>query len=84
MAIIVHLATDAAGAISSTGDTIKATLALHAVANAMVSAADAAANDGSGVVTAMSPTRLSSGDYAGDLATLDGSDVWVRIDRAVN
>lgn len=83
--ITVWLATDAGtGAITSTGDTIKATLALHAVANAMVSAADAAANDGSGVVTAMSPTRLSSGDYAGDLATLDGSDVWVRIDRAVN
>lgn len=60
-AIIVHLATDAAGAITSTADTIKATLAAHTVAAALVSAVDAGADDGSGTVIAMDPTPLSGG-----------------------
>jgi len=66
-AIIVNLATDGGGSITSTGDTIKATLAAHTVAAAMVTAADAADNDGSGVVIAMAAARLSGG--AGDFAT---------------
>ena len=60
-AIIVNLATDGSGVITSTGDTIKTALAAHGVAAAMVSAVDATDNDGSGVVTAMTATRLSGG-----------------------
>jgi hypothetical protein len=66
--IIVNLMTNAGtGAIESTGDTIKATLAAHAVASLMVSAVDATGNDGSGVVIVMAPTRLSGGK--GDFGT---------------
>jgi hypothetical protein len=79
-AIIVNLATGGAGAIASTGDTIKATLAGHGVASAMVTAVDAATDDGSGTVTALSATRLSCAPVAGRLDALDGSDVWASID----
>ena len=82
-AIVVNLATSASGVVTSTGDTIKATLALHTVAAAMVTAVDATGNDGTGLVAAMVPTPLSGGDYVGDLQALDGSSVWVRIDKAV-
>lgn len=58
----VDLADGAAGGvISSTGDTIKATLAASAAASALVTAADKAANDGSGAVTAMAATALTGG-----------------------
>lgn len=66
-AIIVNLATDTSGTITSTGDTIKATLAAHPVALAMVTAADSGSDDGSGVVIAMTATRLSGG--IGDFGT---------------
>jgi hypothetical protein len=84
-AIIVNLATGATGAVTSTGDTIKATLLLHPVAAAMVTAVDAAANDGSGLVTGMIPARLSGG--TGDFVITQGYNsrlpregkVWVKI-----
>jgi hypothetical protein len=48
-------------AITSTGDTIKATIAGTPAAAALVGAADAPANDGSGVVTALVATHLTGG-----------------------
>ncbi len=51
----------ATGAITSTGDDVKAAIAANAAANALVSTADAAANDGSGLVTAMAATPLTGG-----------------------
>lgn len=63
--ITVSLATDGSSAITSTGDTIKATVAADPDANALVSVADAAANDGSGVVTALAATALSAGAVDG-------------------
>jgi hypothetical protein len=60
-AITFNLATDGAGAITSTGDSLKATLLASAPASALVTAADKAANDGSGVVTALAATALTGG-----------------------
>lgn len=81
LGIVVNLGTDGGGAIVSTGDTIKLTLAASPAAAALVSAVDAAANDGSGVVIAMVPTALAlPGPVAGSLEALDGSDVWLRIE----
>lgn len=80
-AIIVNLATDTSSAITSTADLIKTALAAHAVANAMVSAADAGSDDGSGVVTAMTAARLSgAGNICGRLLKMDSSNVYIRID----
>lgn len=59
LAIKVWLATDASGEISSTSNALKAALAAHPVASSLVSVADAAANDGSGLLTAMSTAYLS-------------------------
>lgn len=60
-AITFTLSTDGSSAITSTGDTLKATLLASAPASALVTAADKAANDGSGVVTAMAATALTGG-----------------------
>ncbi len=80
-AIIVNLATDTSGTITSTADLIKTALAAHAVAAAMVSAADAGSDDGSGVVTAMTATRLSgAGNICGRLLKMDSTNVYIRID----
>jgi len=57
-AITFNLATGSGGAITSTGDTLKATLLASAPASALVTAADAAGNDGSGAVTALTATAL--------------------------
>lgn len=50
-----------APAITSTGDSLKATLLASSPASALVTAADAAGNDGSGAVTALSATNLTGG-----------------------
>jgi hypothetical protein len=60
-AIIVNLATDGGGAITSTADLIKAAVAALAEAAAMVVGTDVGTDDGSGVVTAMAAKRLSGG-----------------------
>jgi hypothetical protein len=60
-AITVNLATDGAGAITSTADDIKDEVAATPAAAALVTGADKAANDGSGVVIAMAATALSGG-----------------------
>jgi hypothetical protein len=59
--IKVYLATDGDGAITTTGDLLKAAIEAHPVASTLVTVADKAANDGSGVVTAMATTYLTGG-----------------------
>lgn len=59
--ITVNLATDGSSVITSTADEIKAAIAALPAAHALVGTADKAANDGSGVVTAMAKTNLAGG-----------------------
>lgn len=59
--ITVSLATDGAGAITSTAEEVMMAIQAHAVANTLVTVANAPSNDGSGVVTTMSKTALSGG-----------------------
>lgn len=59
--IKVYLATDGDGRVTSTADLVKAAIAAHPIASGLVTVADAAANDGSGVVTAMDTTYLAGG-----------------------
>jgi hypothetical protein len=62
--ITVNLATGGAGAITSTAAQVKAAVEASAPAAALVSVANAAGNDGTGVVTALAYTALSGGvDY---------------------
>ena len=81
-AIVAHLGLTTS-AVDTTADALKVLLAAHAGIAAMVDVADAAANDGTGLLAAMAATPLIGGDYVGDLEALDGSAVWVRIDKAV-
>jgi len=82
--IVVNLAR-ATSAISTIASDIITAIAANAQANALVSVANKTGNDGTGLVEALAQTNLAGGgDYVGDLETLDGSLVWVRIDRAVN
>jgi hypothetical protein len=57
--IAFTLSTDGSSVITSTGDSLKATLLASAAASALVTAADAAANDGSGLVIALAETALT-------------------------
>lgn len=63
-AITVSLETDGNGDIATTADDIKTELGNVAAADALVSAADAGEDDGSGVVTAMAATALEGGTDA--------------------
>lgn len=70
--IVVNLATDSGGVITSTADDIKAAIALVPAAVALVgTVVDKAANDGSGVVTAMAETALAGGTATGWTAITD-------------
>lgn len=60
-AIIVYLATSGAGAITTIADDISAAIAAHPLASTMVTVADEAGNDGSGLVTDMARAYLSGG-----------------------
>jgi len=64
LAIVVSLATDSGGIITTVADDISAAIGLDTEANALVSVEDAASNDGSGLVTAMDETNLSGGSDA--------------------
>ena len=80
--IVVWLATNASSVITSTGDTIKTALGNHVLANSMVSAVDAASNDGSGVVTALASTRLAIGPIVGTAVGYDSTtQLWIDIAR---
>lgn len=82
--IVVTLATDSSSDITSTGDTIKTAVAAHTLAAAMVSVADLAANDGSGVVTAMDSVRLAIGPLVGTCVGYDGTtQLWINIGSKV-
>jgi hypothetical protein len=74
-AITFHLATGVAGAITSTGDSLKATLLASAAASALVTAADAAGNDGSGVVIALAATALAGRAIIVHLGTGSGGAI---------
>lgn len=79
-AITVTLKT-ASSVVQSTGDEVKDAIAAHAEANALVAATDAAANDGSGVVTAMAAAPLAGGSDA--LATTEAliaADATLTVD----
>ncbi len=60
--IDVSLATDGSGAITSTASQVKTTIDANQDASDLVTVANAAGNDGSGVVTAMAKTNLSGGN----------------------
>lgn len=80
--ITVNLATDAGGIITSTADEIKAAIAALPAAHALVGTADKAANDGSGVVTAMAKTNLAGGvdaDTKTLAVTVSDTDISVSL-----
>lgn len=64
-AITVTLATDAASAITSTADDVAGAIALSGPASALVTVANALANNGTGLVTAMGATNLANGSALG-------------------
>jgi hypothetical protein len=59
--ITVNLATNGSGVITSTAAQVRAAVAAHAEATALVTLANKAGNDGSGVVTAMGVAALGGG-----------------------
>lgn len=71
--LVVNLATGAGGAITSTADDIAAAVAADEVVARYFSVANAAANDGSGVVTALAEQSLASGT-AGTFTTIQSGD----------
>jgi hypothetical protein len=79
--ITFTLSTDGSSVITSTGDSLKATLLASAEASALVTAADAGANDGTGVVTALAETALSGGAGATwAIRPMSGNGVDVYLD----
>ncbi len=80
--ITVNLATDGSSVITSTADEIKAAIAALPAAHALVGTADKAANDGSGVVTAMAKTNLAGGvdaDTKTLAVTVSDTDISVSL-----
>ncbi len=59
--IVVNLATDALKAVTTKASDISAAIGVHTVAKELVSVVNKAANDGSGVVTAMDKITLAGG-----------------------
>lgn len=74
--IVVNLATDASGAISSTAAEVRAAINGDPTAGAMIQASDLGADDGTGVVTAMGKTYLDTGTHndLGFVSITPGSD----------
>lgn len=70
-AITVNLATGSGGAITSTAAQIKAAIEASTPAGALVTVANKSANDGSGVVIAMSATPLAGGAAAPSVAVVE-------------
>jgi hypothetical protein len=63
--IVVNLATSGAGAITTTSAQIITAVQQNSTANDLVSVANAATNDGTGVVTALAKTNLTGGSGPG-------------------
>ena len=84
--IVFNLATGGAGAITSTADDLKAALVASEAASALVTAADAGGDDGSGVVTAMAATALEGGvdgvPGAKGQVMFDDSALYVSVDES--
>jgi hypothetical protein len=83
--IQVYLATNDqnGGEIISTADEIKAEIAATPAAHALVGTADKAANDGSGVVTAMAGTPLAGGvDEVNTVTTVTVTDTDIVVGLA--
>lgn len=59
--ITVNVATNGASAATSTGNDVRTAVNANATAAALVSAANATGNDGTGVVTALAYTNLAGG-----------------------
>ncbi len=70
-------------AIDTTGDLLKAAIAAHTAAAALVSVEDAAANDGTGLVAALSTVSLTGAENALgraiEAATADGDIIKIRV-----
>jgi hypothetical protein len=80
--IVVNLAHDGGG-ITTIADDISAAIALDVDANALVGVADKAANDGSGVVTAMAETPLAGGvDEVNTVTTVTVTDTDIVVGLA--
>jgi hypothetical protein len=78
--IVVNLATGPAGAITSTAADILAAIQASDEASALVTVANTAANDGTGVVTAMAEAPLASGVGSGTTTSAAvGSDITVTL-----
>lgn len=75
-AIRITLATDSGGTITTIADDISALTDF----NDLVTVADKAANDGSGLVIAMAPTRLANGADATGAGVADVGSVYVDYD----
>lgn len=69
LAIVVNLATDSGGSITSTAQEIMDAVNEDEDASALVTASLKVTNDGTGVVIAMSPTNLTSGNQ-GNVVTV--------------
>lgn len=76
--IVVNLATNGSGAITSTANQVKAAIQAKAEAAALVSVALKTGNTGAGVVTALAETNLAGGYDAEIVATL--SDIKTAIE----
>ncbi len=72
--ITVNVATDGGGAATSTAAQVDAALAASGPTNALIAAANAPANDGTGVVVAFDYTNLASGADAKDITLYQGMD----------
>lgn len=77
-AITVNVATDGGSAATSTAAQVRDAINAHAAASALVTAADATGNDGTGVVTALTATALTGGT---DYVIGQGSDSLRRVQR---
>lgn len=75
-AISVSLATNGSGTITSTAASIKTAIEEDEAASALVTVANAAANDGTGVVTALTATNLTGGSDAQTI-TADSNGAFV-------
>lgn len=67
--IVVSLATGPAGAITSTASDVRTAVLAEGAAAALVSVANKAGNDGTGVVTALTETSLAGGFDGGDISS---------------
>lgn len=77
--ITVNLATNGSAAITSTAAQIKAAVLADPVAGRLVTIANAASNDGTGVVTALSSTPLASGANGTASATNVGQSIELPV-----